>query len=449
MAKHWKSLFIKKSTTILFMTLLLPASTIAQQTSSTKLTENNELLRKAELKAAQTFFVSSGEKTTEHPFYAQGNKMGFAVDSIFGKELVLTRGATYIFDVDTNVKHDFYFSTHAKGWGASAITEGVIGQFIYKGKVAFSPNELLPERIFYACRNHKYMGGLIHIINKGETVVLEGSNLNSAIQNASASISENDIKQKIAIARIMTTGEAAQRVESSSDSSAKGLLNKAKTDISAAETSLKAGNNGKSLKAVTTALDNVKAAIDMVPLESSMIDQRAKYSELVDNYKIYRDSYAQQYALAKINGDIKFDAQINPKTLQKMDDDAVVLSKNGKYAEANRILSQALEMVIIALTSVFEGQQVVYDKSFATAVEEFEYELARNKGFEDLIPIAIAQKRPSAGAIKLMDSYVAKSKKIAAEAKDFAAKGDHATAVLGLQESTRQIQRALVSAGVR
>jgi len=441
MINHWNIWLIKLLTRSFTLFILLPASILAQEASSTNQANKPN--------QAQVFSVVSGEKTVEHPFYSQGSKMGFSVDGVLGKELVLTRGKTYVFDIDTNVKHDFYFSTQAKGWGAGTVTEGISGQFIYKGEITFTPNDLIPERIFYACRNHKYMGGLVHVINQGDTVVLEGSNLITAIQTASATIPEHEVKQKIAIAKIMTMGEAAKKVENSSDSSARGLLNKARINISASETALKKGNNREALKIVKTALDNANDAIDMVSNENSTINHRARYAQLVNSFRIYKDSYAQQYMQSKRQGDASFDSYSSPREFQKMDDDAVKLSTNSQFEKANKILAQAQESIIVALTNVFHGKEIVYDKNFETAEEEFEYELARYKNFEDLVPLAIAQKRPGPGAIKLINRYVEKGKRIASEAMDVAHKGDHATAVLGLQESTRQIQRALVSAGVR
>ncbi|HHJ81252.1 MAG TPA: hypothetical protein ENJ65_06420, partial [Candidatus Tenderia electrophaga] len=140
----------------------------------------------ADVNEEYVFSVTSSKKTEEHPFYNLGSQLGFAVDGVFGKEIILSRGKTYIFDVNSNVKHDFYFSRKAKGWGTGTVTEGITGQFIYKGKIKFTPNDQVPGRIFYACRNHKYMGGLVHVINEGVTVALEGANLSNSIQAASA-----------------------------------------------------------------------------------------------------------------------------------------------------------------------------------------------------------------------------------------------------------------------
>ncbi len=402
-----------------------------------------------EIRAERAFAVTSDEKTAEHPFYGHGSKMGFAVDGIQGKELVLKRGVTYVFDVDTSVRHDFYLSTEAKGRGASTVTQGVIGQFVYKGKVTFTPNKATPRRVFYACRNHKFMGGLIHIVDEGETVVLGDAKRYLVHSAAPDPLSEIAIKHKIGLLKDMVTGQLADQIEHGTDSSAKGLLSKARSRVPVAEAALTAGNNQKALSTVESALQHAEAAIGTVPADSGMIDHHARYVELLKNFRIYKDSYQQKYTHAKNKDDNSFVGQPDPSVFQKMDGDVHALSSAGDHAAANALLTLAQSKVITALASVYDGEQILYDKSFATPQEEFQYELARYESFEELIPVAIAKRRPSTAVIELMNGYVDKSKKIALEAKAIARTNDYATAVLGLQEATRQIQRALVSAGVR
>jgi len=118
--------------------------------------------------AEHDFAVITATKDKTHPHYGKGDFLGFVVNGVQGGTLVLVRGKTYTFDVNTGVMHDFYFSTKTAGWGAGTITKGVQGQFTYKGVVTFSPTAETPDTIYYACRNHKFMGGEIHVVNRGE-----------------------------------------------------------------------------------------------------------------------------------------------------------------------------------------------------------------------------------------------------------------------------------------
>lgn len=114
------------------------------------------------------FNVVTADKDQTHPYYGQGSEIGFVVNGVQGRSLVLVRGKSYTFKVDTEVMHDFYLSTNAKGWGIGTLTAGVEGNFTYKGVVTFKPTAETPDLVYYGCRNHKYMGGEIHIVNPGE-----------------------------------------------------------------------------------------------------------------------------------------------------------------------------------------------------------------------------------------------------------------------------------------
>jgi len=68
------------------------------------------------------FEVTAELKDPSHPFYGVGNRLGFVVNGVQGKTLVVVRGKTYSFKVDTNIMHDFYLSLSPVGWGAAAYT---------------------------------------------------------------------------------------------------------------------------------------------------------------------------------------------------------------------------------------------------------------------------------------------------------------------------------------
>jgi len=115
-----------------------------------------------------TFIVTVGAKAAPHPSLGKGHAMGFLVNGVSGKRLVLERGKSYTFDIRTDAKHDVYLSRKVIGWGSAPIAEGVTGAYTYKGKMVFSPTTSTPDNVYYACRNHPHMGALIQIVNPGE-----------------------------------------------------------------------------------------------------------------------------------------------------------------------------------------------------------------------------------------------------------------------------------------
>lgn len=111
------------------------------------------------------FHVTSAYKDKTHPYYGKGDSMGFVINGVPGMNLELVRGKAYTFRIDTGVMHDFYIATKAIGWGKAALTKDVKGNFTYKGVVTFTPSANTPDTVYYVCRNHKYMGGEIHVVN--------------------------------------------------------------------------------------------------------------------------------------------------------------------------------------------------------------------------------------------------------------------------------------------
>lgn len=118
--------------------------------------------------AKYDFNVMTAVKDETHPHHGEGVETGYVINGVQSPALVLVRGKTYTFNVDTGVTHDFYFSTKPKGWGMDTLAAGVKGQFTYKGVVTFTPTAETPNVVYTACRNHKFMGGEIRIINPGE-----------------------------------------------------------------------------------------------------------------------------------------------------------------------------------------------------------------------------------------------------------------------------------------
>ena len=97
---------------------------------------------------------------------------------------------------------------------------------------------------------------------------------------------------------------------------------------------------------------------------------------------------------------------------------------------------------------MLDSKTLVYDLNFETAADEYEYEVKRFVGYEELIPIAIEAKKPAAGAVKLMESFLNKARKRRDEAQSKADSGDYSTAISMMLQATKTVRRALRMVGV-
>ena len=405
--------------------------------------------------APNTFLVTSGRKDASHLFYGVGSTLGFAVNGKQGKEVVVTRGEAYTFKVDAGVKHDFYLSTSAKGWGASTLTKGVKGNFTYKGIVTFKPTADTPSVVYYQCRNHKNMGSKVHVVNKGDEnkVVLGVKDKPKSFAKTAAArtgaATGVKAEQKLKFAEMfIASSPASKRIEASDNTEARQLLADARTRLSDAKKILSSGDNDKAITAVDEALRLMSVSSQLVPSESQLAEMRLHYDELLKGAETYEKSYRRNHKMMSKKGKKNLPA-LDIEEVSTMISDAKKLAEDDHFSDANKILTKVQRMVTGALTQLLADETMDYTLTFDTPKEEYEYELSRYKSYEELLPLAIEQKQPSRQMRALMDQFANKGKGIFEMSGPEIEKGDYKTAIQMLQGATSHIQRALRVVGVR
>jgi glucose/arabinose dehydrogenase len=135
--------------------LLLPALAAAQET---------------------TFTVTVGDKTESSPNPGGPIPAAYYVDDVEGRELHLTRGVTYTFQMDgVPGMHPFYISTSAAGGGVDVVDEGVTNNFATGNEaLTFTPGAATPDLVYYQCGSHTLMGWRLYVTDPGpQRVALE------------------------------------------------------------------------------------------------------------------------------------------------------------------------------------------------------------------------------------------------------------------------------------
>ena len=401
-----------------------------------------------------TFLVSAAVKNPSHLYYGVGSDLGLVVNGVQGKELVAVRGETYTFKVDTGVKHDFYLSRSPKGWGAATLTEGVKGNYTYLGIVTFNPDEKTPDVVYYACRNHKFMGSKIHVVNKGEEGkvvfgVRDEFEPSKKPKVKSAFTTGSQAQQKVKFAEMfIAMSPAAKRIDASDHAEAKAMLGKARARLGDAKAALAAGKDAETIAIVDEALRNMTAASQLVPSESQLSELRTHFEELLKGAHTYEKSYRRNLEAMKKKGK-KDLPDLNIDQIGKMIADAQKLADNNQYDDANKLLARVQRSITGALTQLLADETMDYTLTFDNPKDEYEYELSRYKSYEELVPIAIEQKKPPQQTRALMDQFVDKARSIYALSGPKAKEGDYKTAIQMLQGATSHMQRALRIVGVQ
>ncbi len=378
---------------------------------------------------SKVFHITVGEKNASHPFFGRGSKMGFILDGEQGKPIVLTRGVKYLFDVSTNVKHDFYFSTAKAGWGTGTVTQGIKGQFTYRGTVTFKPSQATPNVMYYACRNHKFMGGKIYIADLGQSV--EVIKDKPKVTSLSEEIPARKVKNRLMLAGMIMK----------SSKSSPAMISRAKELIQLANKALDEGRNAEAMTSAKVAIALLKGIKEPKKIDKGAL--KKEYQKALENIKGFETSYHKQ------SKEFKEDGDLDKENYDSLLAEAKALAGKEEYQKASQVLEKAQGLLSMALSKILKNNQIVDKRDLSDPKEKFKYELDRYKGYEDLIPVGIEMKKPSEMMKKMMMTQVDKSKETVKEAKRRAKKGNYHDANILVGQAIGEIRRALRLIGVR
>jgi hypothetical protein len=136
---------------------------------------------------------------------------------------------------------------------------------------------------------------------------------------------------------------------------------------------------------------------------------------------------------------------------QRIDDllgEAAGLARGGRLDEARRPLDQAYLAVKAAIGGLRGGDTVVRSLNFADKAAEYAYEIDRNDTHRMLIQVLLKDRRGSAAVDTMVEQSVQAAAVLRVRAEAEAAQRDHDTAVKTLEESTRELVKAIRGAGV-
>jgi len=116
----------------------------------------------------------------------------------------------------------------------------------------------------------------------------------------------------------------------------------------------------------------------------------------------------------------------------------------GKLTDGRAKVDQAYWIVKAAIGTARNGDTLVRSLNFATPEEEYHYEIDRNDTHRMLVQMLLKERRGDA----MVDQAVSSSGRLRTQAEAEAGRKDHKTAIKTLEESTRELVKAIRAAGV-
>jgi len=247
------------------------------------------------------------------------------------------------------------------------------------------------------------------------------------------------------VERLLTESSAAQKVESSGDPEAVELKAEAQShfekaralfdsdDAEAAEVELS--------EAVRLLTEAARAANGGVSVSQKQTDDYGQRRESVEALAKAHDRIATEKGLDDMNRELQ--AKVSAELIAS---DALLQKGNG--TEARAMLDATYETVKTSIEQLRGGDTLVRELHFETSKDEYLYELDRNDTHQMLVQVLFAEKMESSPMRATAETFISKAVVLREDAESAAGMQKYEEAIELLEESTKELIRAIRSAGV-
>lgn len=247
----------------------------------------------------------------------------------------------------------------------------------------------------------------------------------------------------------LTQSPSVKRILQSDNAEAKTKLTEAQALYEKADLEATAGRADAGLKLVDESLKLIVLAAKLAPDAALQAAQERRQNtelrEAIRTFHLLHKNLTNR--LAAVNSPAPaVDSEI--ARLDAMTSQADALVASGNQREANVVLNHAHRIVVSTLNKMLMSETIVYDLKFETPADEFQHELAKNLGLEELVPLALAQVKLPRETVGLADSYVQQSRELRNTAQRQVSSGDYTAALKSIQEASVQLQHSLRIAGI-
>jgi tetratricopeptide (TPR) repeat protein len=252
------------------------------------------------------------------------------------------------------------------------------------------------------------------------------------------------LAQKIRLtSTLISDSPAAQRVARSGNPQAVAHLDEGRVHHALAEELLARGDLVGARRAVADALHHLGLARRMAP------DAPARQAAAKQRYEQYVESVERLVDALRIRAAAQSPSDAHDQTAAiGLVGGARQLAQSGRYDEANQTLAQAEAHVLSGLNRSLAGATLDYTERPASSADEFQYEVARYRGFAELLPLAVRELKPRPKALAQIERYDQTSSTLQARAIQQFQQGDTRQALVNIRNATLHIQRALRAAGL-
>jgi len=244
------------------------------------------------------------------------------------------------------------------------------------------------------------------------------------------------------VATLIERSSAARQIEASGEPAAREKRDNARLLHREASAMFKAGDSAGAARALDQAAREMMNGARLAKPEQITGDkQRADFEARLAST---RALLAAQQRITQEKGN-PGEAVAATQRIAALLAEAEGLAARGALEPARAPLERAYLMARVSIEAQRRGDTLVRALTFANKREEYEYELDRNDTHRMLIQVLLADRKEAAS---LMKGFVDRAGVLRGEAEARAQRGDHEAAIKGLEDSTRELVRAIRAGGI-
>jgi hypothetical protein len=246
------------------------------------------------------------------------------------------------------------------------------------------------------------------------------------------------------VEHLVSKSVSVTRIEESGDAAAKASLSRARALVGEAKADLKAG----AVEAADDKLDQALALVNSEIQRLSGAEVRGAHDEKMYQRRLNAvATFLTAYERVAEEGSSRAAAK-QAEIIRTLMGKAKGMAGNGRYEEAIAVLDDAYVTARGDIREMRQGQTLTRSLDFATAEEEFDYELGRNRSHFVLLQFALSEKTPAGSVIGRIEENRGKAEKLRAAAERKATGGDYPAAIGMLNKSTDLLLKTIRMSGM-
>jgi hypothetical protein len=245
--------------------------------------------------------------------------------------------------------------------------------------------------------------------------------------------------------RLLGKSASTKRIEESDNDEAKRLKAEAEEHVKAAGTLLQDGQTLKASEQLQLATDKMFTAIRAAG--AGQVGEEKKRHDFNDRFESTNVLVLALERIAEEKGQQqRYAGEI--RAIRAKMDLAQRRADKGDMVAARSDIDGAYEEAKAAVEGLRQGDTLVRSLNFANKEEEYRYELDRNDTHQMLVKVLLEDRALDARAQEAVDQRVKTASGLRKKAEKEAASGDFGAAVTTLEAATKELVRAIRSAGV-